>query len=153
MKKLLILVPLFFHIQGCNEANATSPPKNIEHEVIHEAQYNEYSDSTSKSAIIIKTQSNYEKELLTRTSETTEIINFKEETIVLIDMGLRNTGGHTINIGSLIDNGEYVRANIVLTSPGNSCATTQANTNPFKLIKLKTTKDILVTEEIAISNC
>lgn len=153
MKRLLILVPFIFQIQGCNEASATSPVPAIEYEILHEEQYNEYADSTSKSFLVIKSQTDYENELLKRTSEKAEAVNFEEETIVLIDMGTRNTGGYTINIQSFTVENDYIRAKVLLTLPGDNCGTTQALTNPFKLIKLKTKKDILVTEELSISSC
>lgn len=156
MKRLLILVPFMFQIQGCNDANATSPPPVdpvIEYEVLHEAQYNEYANTTNKSVIIIKSQAEYENELLKRTSENIKTVNFEEETIILIDMGARNTGGHTINFESLFDGPEHIRAVVLLTLPGDNCVTTQAITNPFKLIKFKSTKEVLVTEELNISRC
>ncbi len=153
MKRLLILVPFIFQIQGCNDVNAISPIPAIEYEILHEAHYNEYADSTSKGFLVIKSQTEYENELLKRTSETVEAVNFEEETIVLIDMGTRNTGGYTIDIQSFTEENDYIRAKVLLTLPGENCVTTQAITNPFKLIMLKTKKDILVTEELSISSC
>jgi hypothetical protein len=153
MKRLLILVPFIFQIQGCNDANATSPIPAIEYEILHEAQYNEYADYTNKSVIIIKNQTDYKDELLKRTSETIKTVNFDEEIIVLIDMGTKNTGGYAIDIQTFTEENDYIRAKVILTFPGDNCTTTQALTNPFKLIKLKTTKDVLVTEELSISNC
>ena len=153
MKRLLIIVPFIFQIQGCNDANATSPIPAIEYEILHEAHYNEYADSTSKGFLVIKSQTEYENELLKRTSETVEAVNFEEETIVLIDMGTRNTGGYTIDIQSFTEENNYIRAKVFLTLPGENCVTTQAITNPFKLIMLKTIKDILVTEELSIASC
>lgn len=153
MKRLLILVPFIFQIQGCNDVNAISPIPAIEYEILHEAHYNEYADSTSKGFLVIKSQTEYENELLKRTSETVEAVNFEEETIVLIDMGTRNTGGYTIDIQSFTEENNYIRAKVLLTLPGENCVTTQAITNPFKLIMLKTIKDILVTEELSIATC
>ncbi|MFT6899090.1 MAG: hypothetical protein ACJA13_003522, partial [Paraglaciecola sp.] len=153
MKRLLILVPFIFQIQGCNGANATSPVPAVEYEILHEAQFNEYADSTNKSVMVIRSQTEYENALLKRTSETIKAVNFEEETIVLIDMGTRNTGGHAVDIQSFTEENDYIRAKVIFTLPADSCATTQAFTNPFKLIKLKTTKDILVTEELNITSC
>jgi len=145
-----------FQMQGCYDANATSPPPAdpvIEYEILHEAQYNEYANATNKSVIIIKNQTEYENALLKRTSEDIKPVNFEEETIILIDMGARNTGGHAINIESLFDGLDHIRAEVLLTLPGDNCVTTQAITNPFKLIKFKSTKEVLVTEELIVSRC
>ncbi|WP_019028323.1 protease complex subunit PrcB family protein [Colwellia piezophila] len=156
MKRLLILIPFIFQIQGCYDANATSPPpppQPVEYEIMHESQYNEYADSTSKSVIVIRNQTDYENELLKRTSESIKAVNFEKETILLIDMGTRNTGGYSIAIPSVTVENDHVRAQVLLGLPGNNCVTTEALTNPFKLIKLNTTNEILVTEEITVSSC
>jgi len=153
MKRLLIIVPFIFQIQGCNDASATSPVPAVEYEILHEAHYNEYADSTNKSFTVIKSQTAYKNELLKRTSETVKAVNFEEETIVLIDMGTRSSGGYAIDIQSFTEENDYIRAKVLLTVPGDNCVTTQGLTNPFKLIKLKTTKDVLVTEELSISSC
>ena len=153
MKKLLILVPFIFQIQGCNEASATSPVVSTKYEILHQSQYNEYADSTNKSVIIIRSQLDYENELLKRTSETIKLVNFEEETILLIDMGARKSGGYDIDIQSFTEENDYIRTKIIYSLPGDNCSTTQANTNPFKLIKIKTTKEVLVTEELSTSSC
>ena len=152
MKRLLILVPFLFQIQGCNDASATSPPPTMGYEILHEFEYNEYANSTSKNAIIIRNQIDYENELIKRTSEAVKGVNFDEESIFLIDMGTRNTGGYSLNV-TFSENNDYVRANVTFTFPGEGCAVTEALTNPYKLIKLGSTKYILVTEEITFTSC
>ncbi|MCJ8313897.1 MAG: protease complex subunit PrcB family protein [Saccharospirillaceae bacterium] len=153
MKKLLLLIPFIFLFQGCYAAKALSTPVVIEYEILHESQYNEYAASTSKSVIVIRNQVDYKSELLKRSSAAIKAVNFDNETILLIDMGTRLTGGYTIEMQSLTVENDYVRAQVILKSPGNNCGTTQAITNPFKLIKLKTTSEILITEKIILYSC
>ncbi len=152
MKRLLILVPLLLQMQGCNDASATSPISSMEYEILHEFSHNEYGNSTSKSTIIIRNQIDYENELIKRTSEPAVAVNFQEESIFLIDMGSFGTGGYSLNV-TFSENNQNVKANVVLTFPGDNCAVSSAVSNPFKLIKLNTTKYILVTEEITFTSC
>ncbi|MFT6948807.1 MAG: hypothetical protein ACJARP_003241 [Vicingaceae bacterium] len=152
MKMLLILIPFLFQIQGCKDVSAISLAPAMEYEILHEFEYNEYANPTSKNAIIIRNQVDYENELITRTSEAVKAVNFEEELIVLIDMGTRNTGGYSLNV-TFSESDNYVRANVVFTFPGEGCVVTNALVNPFKLIKLGTTKYVLVTEEITFTSC
>lgn len=152
MKKLLIIVPLLFPLQGCDDANATSPAPTMEYEILHESQYNEYANSTSKSAITINNKIDYESELIKRTSEAAKAVNFQEESILLIDMGAKNSGGHSLNV-TFTESDDYIRASVFLSFPGDNCLVTMALTNPFKFIKLNTTKKILVTEEMTFTSC
>ena len=139
-------------MQGCNNANATSPISTVEYEILHESQYNEYANNTSKSAITIKNIIDYESELIKRTSEVAKVVNFQEESILLIDMGPRNSGGYSLN-ATFTESDNYIRANVVLSFPGGNCPIDQEITNPFKLIKLNTTKQVLVTEERTFTSC
>lgn len=125
----------------------------MNYEVLHESKSNEYGSSTNKSSIIIKDQNSYDAELLSRTSDATKTVNFEEETLLLIDMGTRSSGGQSIQVDSFVDKGEYIRATIAFILPGNNCITSTATTNPFQMIKLDTTKDVLITEKRIISDC
>ncbi|WP_289031131.1 hypothetical protein [uncultured Paraglaciecola sp.] len=142
---LLFLVSSIF--QSCGrDANAVTVSPEIEYEILHESDHNEYGDYTSKAAIVIDSQIAYEKELVLRTSDLTTDVNFNEESILLIDMGVRGTGGPSINLISLVDNGDHIVATIELNvTPGGL----QWVTNPYKFIKIKSTKEILFVEQLS----
>lgn len=154
MKKLAILslFPLLSQLQGCNEASAESQPDPIYTAVMHESTYNEYNDSTNKSSTVITSLEHYSRELLLRSSEPTQAVNFANESILLIDMGTRNSGGYSVSLESVSDAGDYIRANVVFTLPGD-CAVTTEITNPYQFIKIETSKEILVTESIELASC
>ena len=141
MKKLLILVPFIFQIQGCKDVSATSTiVSDVEYEILHEDNYNEYADFTSKNATVIRFQTEYKNELIKRTSDKVKAVNFEEEVIFLIDMGYRGSGGHFIDVQSFSEENGYIRAKVIHTVPGEGCMVDASITNPFKFIKLKTTK-------------
>ncbi|TYK64861.1 protease complex subunit PrcB family protein [Colwellia echini] len=152
MKRLLIILPLIYQLQGCNSAKAESPELQMESEVIHEAEYNEFANITSKSVIVIRSQEEYESELLKRTSEPVEAIDFASESIILIDMGMQTSGGHSLNF-SFYEDSNDIQGEIVYSFPSGTCATSTAITNPYKFIKLKSTKFILVSEQQTYFEC
>jgi hypothetical protein len=45
-------------------------------------------------------------------------------------MGKKNTGGYSVEVENVNINGGNVIVDVVYKSPGNSCGTTQALTNP-----------------------
>lgn len=152
MKKILFLMPLLLPIQSCNDADATSVTPAVEYEVLHEINYNKYGDITSKSTTRISSESEYESELLKRSSESTQSVDFETESVLLVDMGLQSSGGYGLS-ATFTENEDHVLASVVYQFPGAGCTTTQALTNPTKIFKLKSTKYILITEEITYSTC
>ena len=140
MKRSLILIPFIFPLQGCNEATATSVAQIAEYEILHESNTNQYAATTSKSALVIRNQSEYDDELLKRSSDNVKAVDFATESVVLIDMGTRATGGYAIDIQSIVVETNNVRLNVLLTFPSEGCGTSQAITNPYKLIKVRTTE-------------
>ena len=147
---IVLLFSLSCSIQGCGgDANATSPSPEIEYEILHESSHNEYNDHTSKAAVVIRSQVNYESALLRRTSDLTKSVNFNEESILLIDMGGRATGGPNINLINLEDNGDHILATIELDVKNGAL---QWVTNPYKFIKIKSRKEIIIVEKLKASN-
>lgn len=157
MNKLLAvgaLLSLSCLMQACgNDAKATSPPPKVEYEILHGSFYNEFAASTSKSAVVITNEPEYEHEILKRTSEQPKTINFAQASILLIDMGSRNSGGYGIEVSSIEENSDHLLVTIELAIPGESCAVTLAFTNPYKFIKITTQKEILVTEKLVNTEC
>lgn len=154
MTKIFNVILLFLmscSIQSCGgSANATSPETQVEYEILHESDHNEFGEYTNKSSVVIGSQAEYEEELLKRTSDLTKSVNFDEETILLVDMGVRGTGGPSINLVDLVEYDDYILATIELDiTPG----ALQWVTNPYKFIKIKSfRKEILVVEQLSTDN-
>ena len=159
MKQALFLLPLLLCFQGCNESNAGSPPAQesgkdtLVSRVLHESSFNQYGDQTSKSTVIIRDIQSYENELAKRSDEYREPVNFETHTVLLVDMGRRNSGGYRIWVESVVAENNYVRAQVILSFPGENCVVAAAITNPYQFVEVSTTKDILLTEKIEIHDC
>ena len=162
MKRLLIVLPLIYPLQACNSAKAESKSDRtqsveatVEFEVIHEDIYNEFANTTSKNVKVITTQQEYESELLKRSSEPAQSIDFSNESIVLIDMGPQTTGGYslTVSFSENSDNTNNIHAAVDYRFPSDTCFVGSAMTNPYKFIKLKSTEYVLVSEKLTYSEC
>ncbi|MFT2089941.1 protease complex subunit PrcB family protein [Paraglaciecola sp. 2405UD69-4] len=152
MKKLFLLFPLLVPLQSCSDADATSPVPEMEFQVLHDFQYNEYANTTAKSTILINSQSEYESELLKRSSDTPQNIDFDSETVLLVDMGTQSSGGYSLSV-TLTEHNDHILASIDYQFPGANCGVTTALTNPTQIIKIETTKYVLVSEDISYSDC
>ncbi|MEP0177580.1 MAG: protease complex subunit PrcB family protein [Paraglaciecola sp.] len=152
MNKLLLLLPFLLPLQSCSDAEATSPIPQMEYQVLHDIEYNEYANITNKSTLLIRSQSDYEAELLKRTSDKAKSIDFESESILLVDMGPQSSGGYGISI-TVSENNDYILANITYQFPGTGCAVTLELTNPTKVITFETTKYVLINESITYSSC
>ncbi len=159
MKYGIFLLPLILFLQGCNQSKADSPiekevlQEGISYQILHEGSDSSYPHPRSKSATILRDLNSYEDELYKRSNEYQKPVDFDTHTVLLIDMGPKNTGGYTLRIESLLTENDYVRAHVVFTVPGDTCVVATALTNPYKFIEVATTKDILVTEDVEVSDC
>jgi hypothetical protein len=149
MHTTLIALPILL-ISGCG-ANAANT--QVEYSVLHESYYNEQGKYTSKSAVVIRDSNDYESELLKRSVDTPEVIDFSQATILLIDMGARGSGGYDIQLTTIVDRNELLTATIELSIPGRGCVVTHAITNPYKFIMLASNKEVLVSEKWTVQDC
>ena len=64
-------------------------------------------------------------------------VDFTREMLIVVTMGTRPTGGHTIAIDSVVMRGDGLRVFVRERSPGPSCITTAALTAPVALARLE----------------
>lgn len=68
-------------------------------------------------------------------------VNFDKSTVVLVAIGARNTGGHSVHIDSVLTTATATRPGITtvfytVTSPGARCMSMQMLTSPIEVISL-----------------
>ena len=103
---------------------------------------------------VIKTQLEFNKELLNYSIfSPPKNIDFTQGQVLLVDMGLQNTGGYSIKVESIDVRETNVIANLSLEKPGDNCLTTQAMTNPYQFVYISTLKEILLHKNITINDC
>jgi hypothetical protein len=66
----------------------------------------------------------------------TPAVDFSQHMLLVAAMGTRPTGGYSIQIVSVQDNGRELIATAVQTSPGKRCGATAAITHPLDIVKV-----------------
>jgi hypothetical protein len=163
MKKIFCLVVL---LMACALINACEPCIEVETkettlpiDVLHEGQYGyllqegENLLNGNPRSRVFGSQDDYDNILATYTDEYSETLDFAEGRVLLVDLGLRNTGGYSIKVTSVVEHDHYVLANVSLSEPGENCIVTQAFTHPFQFVWVPSTKQILICETLEIINC
>lgn len=75
-------------------------------------------------------------------------INFEQNVVVAASMGGRVTGGYTIGIEEVAQNGDTLFAKVHESSPGDSCTVTQGLTQPIQVVRVPVSDvEVLVTVE------
>jgi len=153
MKKIICLVVL---LMVCALINACVPntEATLTIDVLHEGHNRNLNGNfTSRVSWVFHSQDDYDNALTTYTDEYSETLDFSEGRVLLVDMGLRNTGGYSINVTSVVEYDNYVLASVVLTEPGTNCIVSQAHTNPFQFVWVPSTKELLINETLEITSC
>jgi hypothetical protein len=63
-------------------------------------------------------------------------VDFAKETVLVVTLGMRSTGGHAIRFSQIVREGESLKAIITTTSPGPDSMVTMALTYPFAVIAI-----------------
>ena len=70
-------------------------------------------------------------------------IDFTKNTALLMSMGQRMTGGYSIEVKSIIQNGKKLLANVDFVSPGKNCLSIQVITYPQLVVLIpKTNQEV-----------
>jgi hypothetical protein len=76
-------------------------------------------------------------------------VDFSREMVVFVAMGVRSSGGHTIDIVRVERLGDVIEVEVKSTSPGPNCVTTAALTQPTHALVVPRTADGVVFREAA----
>ena len=62
-------------------------------------------------------------------------VDFTRETVVLVALGRRSSGGYAVRVDAVTRNGDAAVVRYTATSPGPGCMTTQALTSPVDVVR------------------
>lgn len=157
MNKFSSLMALLLGISataGCvGESTAQSDAPEVRFSQLHQGLYTDSGVMTDKKAVVFTTEDRYSDVLAIYSSEAAVAVNFDTSRVLLVDMGGRSTGGYAISVTSVEEFDDHVTANIRLVKPGPDCVVTQAFTNPYQFVLIQTSKEVLVSESIAVKRC
>lgn len=81
-------------------------------------------------------------------------IDFSQEMVVVVALGERPTGGYSIFVESASESASGVAVRIRSVSPGSSCATTQALTQPVDIGRLpRRDGPVSFAEQTVVEEC
>ncbi|MCP1728011.1 hypothetical protein J2T60_002011 [Natronospira proteinivora] len=63
-------------------------------------------------------------------------VDFDQSMVVAIFMGERRTGGYSVQVDEVRQDGDDIMVQVIMEEPGEGCMTTQAITRPFQLVLL-----------------
>lgn len=64
-------------------------------------------------------------------------VNFEKEEVLAVFDGERPSGGYGVSVERVVDNGSVREVSILHAAPGPSCATSEAVTSPFQIVRVK----------------
>ena len=69
--------------------------------------------------------------------ETAPSIDFEKNVVLLVALGQKTSGGHTIKVSSVVETKDSTIVNILKTSPGKSCMTAEVITYPYQIVQIE----------------
>jgi hypothetical protein len=72
------------------------------------------------------------------------VVDFSRESIVLVTLGMRGSGGYDVSIDALEEIPEGMRLVITATSPGSNCFVTEALTTPLHIVRTRNLPGVLL---------
>jgi len=147
MKKLFI-VPIIAMIVSCNCKKATVAGENTADsakqplfEVLSESAYQ---GRETESYEVIKDVASLNALYQSVNLENTPKIDFKNERVVAVFLGQKNTGGHAIKVKNATEKDNKIYLEIEKSSPKSGENATMAITNPYTIVKVNSVKEIVL---------
>lgn len=96
-----------------------------------------YSDYSEEGAVLIDNKSDYET--LTRQVSAGRFpeVDFDINLVIAVFLGEKPTGGYSISVESILNEGELTTVNIDKVTPGRNCIVTEAIVMPYHIIQFE----------------
>jgi len=141
MRVLFLIIPFLFFACKANQPStkidSTSTPI-----VFTEISSGTNGGFNKSGCSINRTQNEFNKTWSTAFDKFSEApkpprIDFENEMIIIVSMGMKNSGGYTTKVNSIVEKKDIILLSVDESSPGKICATTDVITFPYQLIRLK----------------
>lgn len=147
MKKLFI-VPIIAMIVSCNckkaavaDENTTDSAKQPLFEVLSESAYQ---GRETESFEVIKDVASLNALYQSVNLENIPKIDFKNERVVAVFLGQKNTGGYAIKVKNATEKDNKIYLEIEKSGPKSGENATMAITNPYTIVKVNSAKEIVL---------
>lgn len=149
MKKI-ILIPFAILLFSCDSTKKSidSDHKSATEQKKTEKMFTVLSESVyqgkeTKSFEVIKDDSGLAKLYESVNDEKIPKIDFSKERIVALFLGQRNSGGYSIKVKEVVEKGSKIYVKVEEDSPKSGENATMAITNPYTIVKINSTKEII----------
>lgn len=144
MKKAL-LIPFIALIVSCNctkdAAAQTEQKQNPLYEVLTASQYQ---GKDAPSVEIVKDSRALQHLYAAVNDKKIPEVDFTRQQIVAIFIGIKNSGGYGIKVGDVVEKDNKIHLSYETTKPAKNANVTMAMTNPFTIIRINSTKPIVI---------
>lgn len=150
---LIILTILF---ASCSSTKNQETSKHIDFKSVSKNTNSGFEKLTEQ---IIQNKADFEKAWTiawSHFSDPTPLpeINFENETVILVTLGMRNNGGFQLNINTVHELGNELTINYTETTPNPKCSNTQAIVFPYEFISIpKTSKKVTFNSSQQVGSC
>jgi len=153
--RLAVVLLLIVWVAGCSSANNGTELGNPLSFTVIGSGFN-LTDGTDDARVMetFADQASFDNVLNQYSLATDgELIDFSSYQVVLVSTGSNSNGGYSIATESVRDVGDYIELNILLSSPGASCAVTTAFTHPYQLLKINSKKALQFNVRNVTESC
>lgn len=84
------------------------------------------------------------------TDSTPPTINFSREYVIAVFAGQKSSGGHGVEVASVVDTSTARTVSVRIVKPGDGCIVTQALTNPYQIIVVPLSSAPIVYEDAQV---
>jgi len=137
---------------GC-VASDQEAENSASHTTLHQGLNPVSAGSEIKTIRIVSNADDYRELLAGYSAESAKTLDFNQYQIVLIDLGIRPSGGYGIRVDDVLEQNNHVVLEFTQLTPGSGCDYSEAQTNPYRFEAIKSLKEIVIQESIATDKC
>lgn len=154
--RILAVIILSISLVSCSTTKNQETSKHIDFKSVSKNTNSGFEKLTEQ---VIQNKVDFEKAWAiawSHFSDPTPIpeVNFENETVVLVALGMRNNGGFQLNINTVHELGNVLTINYTETTPNPKCSNTQAIVFPYEFISIpKTSKKVTFNSSQQMGSC
>lgn len=157
MKKLLAaihILALGVMLAACQaESNERASQEFTPFKLLHSGTYLESGSLNYKSIHVLNSYEQYESLLSHYSSDAPMDLSFNGHRVVVLDLGRQPTGGYAAVVKSVDIQSDHTVVHVQTELPGEGCAVTQAESNPYAFYLIRSALDVFVQESRIVKNC
>ncbi len=155
-RSILFLMFFIFAITLISCSNAGSEREKVAFEIVQDGTYSAIQE---KRELTINTNDDYQK-LMAEVYKNLDqmpripVVDFTKNTLIAVFIGTRNTGGYLVTIDSITESSKNMNVEVMETTPGKDCMTSDVLTAPYTIVKVpKTDKKAVFKYSQKVKDC